>query len=189
MHRLSSSVIVLILCALASFKQILPSDCYGMSDGLWIMLFSILTIVFLITVLSINIYKKVKFHKKINPLPFITFGISISIIALIIFLQSEKFKSDRILTAKSNWQELVLRTNSRYEFTSKQPEFGCTEVGTYKISKDTLYLFEEPSVTRTQYINERFLMDSSENLIVQIIKDSIDSDNNNHLKVQNKYTP
>ena len=165
----------------------LPSGCYNMADGLWMALIFFGVIVFLIILLIAGNYQKIKHRKRINPIPFITFGICILIIELTMYLQSEKFKSSRILTASDGDNILVLRKNYQYELTRKQPERGCVKVGEYRISNDTIQLKEEPRVDETLIINEKFLIDKIHEKIIPIQNDTINKENS--LRIIENYAP
>ena len=187
MRRFISSIIVLIFCILASCKQFTISGCYSMADGLLIAFFYFLIFVFLMILLIRGVYQKVKYKNSINLYPFITFVFCICVISIISFFYSERFKSDKLLKASNNNQDLVLRIDDRYELKHKQTEQSCLEIGTYEIANDTIYLTEEPRFDRTIYVNEKYLIDKINKRLIPIYKDSLRVDI--FLRIENNYAP
>jgi hypothetical protein len=61
-------------------------------------------------------------------------------------IQSEKFKSQKILEAGTSYckcgeySRLILRRNGKYEIEMNQPEFVCRYRGAYSVKNDTLFL-------------------------------------------------
>jgi hypothetical protein len=178
------SSIIFVLCILASNKLVFPSRCYGMKDGLWILLTSTILLIFVIILFIYDIYKKLISQQRINYLPYLILLLTVSIVILIRYSKSEKFKSQRILTAYNSDQELILRANNSYELTHKLPEIGCTERGQYKISNDTIYLTEELEINQTLYIDEKYLIDTINQQLIPIFDDSISTKKEFYLNIK-----
>ena len=147
-----------------------------MADGLFSAFFYFLTFAFLMILLIGGVYQKVKYKKSINLYPFISFGFCICVISLMSFFYSERFKSDKLLRATNDNQELVLRIDNHYELKHKQTEQSCLEIGTYIISNDTIYLKEEPRFDVTTYVNERYLINKNNKMLIPIYRDSLRND-------------
>ena len=177
MKKYTSSILVIILCFAGAYKYLFPSNCYGLAEGLWLILFVSILVLYLFFLVGFNIFQKIKNNRNPNFKPFLAFVFGILVIVLLAFIQSEYFKSKRILTAKSIWQELILRKNNSYELIHRLPEFTCKEEGRYTISNDTIYLFENPKINLTKFCNEKYTIDSKLNELKPIVNDIIDNEN------------
>lgn len=184
MRKYFSSIIVVLLCFIAAYRIIIPQNCGGMIDGFHLLVFGLLLIVFIASLFLFNLFKKFILKEPFNYIPFITLVLVLSIIAGIKYVQSEKFKSKRILEAKNRYYSFIARLDNTYELTKIYVEHACTEGGSYIIKHDTLYLTERPDMNITNYQNEVFLIDTLQGFLVPLYKDSIATDKNSFLFIQ-----
>ncbi len=177
MKKYASSILVIALCFITSFRYLYPEDCGGLVDLIWLMLFGSSLILYLIVLSAINIFQKIMYKRIPNYRPFFALFLSIVVIGLIGFLKSEKFKSKRILTANSSYFELILRVDNSYELIRREPEFSCKMEGNFRISNDTLYLLEKPKINETLLFNKKYIIDLKLKEVRPIVNDSINKEN------------
>lgn len=179
MKKYLSSIIVIILSLLASYRLLFPSECRGLIDGLWLLIWCSILILYLLLLVAISVFEKIKNKNKNTPnyRPYLSLILIFGVIGFILFIQSEIFKSKCILNAKSYWQELILRQDKSYELISNEPEYSCKEEGNFKVSNDTLYLFETPKYNKTLIFNKKFVLNYKLKILKPIVNDSIDNKN------------
>lgn len=165
--------------------MIIPQSCVGMADGLYLMAFGTILISIIVILLCYNLYKKIILKELFNFAPFITLIITLSIISLINYFQSENFKSAVIIEAKNRHYHFLARVDYTYELRKKEVECTCTEQGSYIIKQDTLFLTQSPEINITNYQNEIFLIDRLQGFLIPVYKDSIVVDKNSFLVIEN----
>lgn len=162
-HFIKSFPIVLI--GFIVIFLLVKQGCYGLVEGLIILLLSGIGILYLIIIIVIQV-RKDKSQFDYNPI--ITFASIILVVLIISLLKSDHFKS-KILFEASNEivDHIKFRKNNKFDYTIKQPEFSCYYNGTFEIKNDTLILYQTPILSFN-----RFLILRSKNVLIPIGSDN-----------------